>query len=81
MSRRRPLGASIEPELRLVVFEAYIRDVHAAIGRLEEAVQALDTGKDPVHGEISPQMAWSQLHLAVVELQELKGHGFRAPRR
>jgi hypothetical protein len=82
MSRRRPLGASIPPDQRLVVFEAYIREVQAAVDELTDAIYALDTGLDSDDGStVSPERAWRLLHSAHVDLQLLKERSFRAPRR
>lgn len=78
---RRPLGASIPPAERLVVFEAWIRDVQAAVDELEDGIQGLDSGRDADGIAITPSAAWAQLHNAGRRLQELKERPFRAPRR
>lgn len=78
---RRPLGAAIPPHIRLVVFEQWIRDVQAAIDELEDAVYAIETGRDfDDDRPVSLERAWRMHHSAFVDLQILKGRGFRAPK-
>lgn len=77
---RRPLGASLPIDQRLVAYEAWIREVQAAIDRLAEAVEALETGA--LDGRrVTAAVAAHMHHEAFVELQEIRGRGFRAPRR
>lgn len=67
--------------MRVEVFEAWIREVQAAIDVLARSLEAFETERDPDTGRpVSPAMAWIVLRGAVVELQELRGRGFRAPR-
>jgi hypothetical protein len=61
---RRPLGASLPPELRLVAYEDRIRELVAAIDRLEDALVDVDT--------LGSRAAYQALRTAIVALQELK---------
>jgi hypothetical protein len=80
VSGRRPLGKAIPPDVRLIVFEQWIRDVKEAIGELEDAVYALDTGQDPETGDpITAERAIRMHQSAFHDLQLLKERSFRAP--
>jgi hypothetical protein len=74
---RRPLGASLSPAQRLVAYETWIRDAHAAIERLGDAFYMVDTGRDLDDKPISRERAWALLRAAGVDLQELRSRPFR----
>lgn len=77
---RRPLGASLPPELRLVAFEAWIRAAQVAIADLEEVVQWLTTGRDDDGAKVSMVTAWEALQADARRLAELRATPFRKPR-
>lgn len=77
---RRPLGASLPPEVRLVALEATVRDFYDGVNQLVDAVHAVSTGSDWDGHRIRPDAAASMLHQAMVRLQEIQERGIRAPR-
>ena len=77
---RRPLGASLPPEVRLAALEATVRDFYDGIDRLVDAVHAMDTGQDWDSNPIPLATAWRMHHAAIVHLQEIQERGIRAPR-
>jgi hypothetical protein len=79
--RRRPLGASLAPDVRVIALEQQLRALQAAVDELAEAIEELDTGRDVVGGgEVSPAMAWRHVHEAFVGLQRIRERPIRAPR-
>lgn len=74
---RRPLGATLSPDDRLVAFERRIRDYQAAIGELESAMEALHTGTDAEGHEVTRGHGQAAVWRAFVALQELNARPFR----
>jgi hypothetical protein len=77
---RRPLGAQLDPAIRLVAYEATIRDFYAAVDELADAMHAMSTGRSWEGRRINADQASGMIWDAWVHLQEIKERGIRAPR-
>jgi len=76
MVTRRPLGASLPPEKRLVAYEARLRELDGAIEHLTDAVEAYEHSRSP--GEWA--RVWSDVRRRVFGLEEISHRPFRQPR-
>lgn len=82
MSGRRPLGASLPPDERLVAYERRIRELQAGVDELARRWQALDeVAADPRRGRRQVDHAAGEVRGAAIRLQEIAARPIRGPRR